>query len=717
MTIQNHRMQAVRFGSLRSLLCVIVLLLLCFPVFADDAGTVRTLEGIDYSSLPGDRVEIRLSLSGAAMTEQPVSFTTNQPARIALDLGQTASKVAKRKTIGLGAVRSLNAIESQGRTRIVINLSKPVTYDTRLAEGALFITVASDAEVLEPQLVTAAAAPAGEKGAAPQPAAVQRIDAIDFRRGENGEGRIKIRLSDKQIPVALTEEGRKLVLRFSEAKLPGKLQQRLDVIDFATPVSYVDSFVDGSDVKLVVTTSGAFEHMAYQAGDAYTLEVKPVDLSKAEHAGVGSNAYVGERLSLNFQDIEVRAVLQLIADFTDLNMVVSDTVKGGVTLRLENVPWDQALDIILQTRGLAKRKMGNVLLVAPSDEIAAREKQAFESQQEHQKLAPLRTELVQVNYAKAQDMAALLKGEENSILSERGSVTVDERTNSLLIADTAEQIEDVKDLLVRLDVPVRQVLIESRVVIANDDFSKELGVRAGLQEVSNINLDTGVSFGSNGVGYASGSLEGIGSITEDSKMLLNAEGLNVDLPVIGQAGRFAYAVLGADYLLSLELSAMQAEGRGEVISSPRVVTSDQNKARIEQGVEIPYQQATSSGATNVSFKSAVLSLEVTPQITPDDRVIMDLLVNKDSESPLKVLGVPTIDTRKIETQVLVNDGETVVLGGIYEQTTSEGRDEIPFFGSLPVIGNFFRHTTNIEKKNELLVFVTPKILKGDLAMQ
>ncbi|MBI5450184.1 MAG: type IV pilus secretin PilQ [Gammaproteobacteria bacterium] len=675
------------------------------------AEVARTLENVEYSPLANDQIEFKFTLRGAPLSGEPLSFTTTQPARIAFDLPETASTAPKRKSVGIGAVQSVNAVEAKGRTRIVINLSRLVDYQTRVEDGVLYVH-------LDNEVKTAAAA-VSQTGDRPAKSGVassaRQIEKVDFRRGPNGEGRIIVTLSDEHVPVSLQSEGERLVARFSDAQLPKSLRQRLDVLDFATPVSYIDNYPEGRGARLVVTAAPPFEHMAYQSGKIFTIEVKQPAPGSGSMARDGS-PYVGEKLSLNFQDIEVRAVLQLIADFTDLNMVISDSVKGNVTLRLENVPWDQGLDIILQTRGLDKRRMGNVMLVAPAAEIAAREKEGFESMQQIDKLAPLITEMVQINYAKAADIATLLKGKESSMLSDRGNVSIDERTNSMLINDTAEKISAIRTLVAKLDIPIKQVLIESRVVIANDDFSRELGARFGVSQVADMAALNGNLAGT---GAVTGSLTGTETIVTGAAPPFNISGslpalndrLNVSLPVIGQAGRLALAILGGDYMLDLELSAMQAEGRGEVLSNPRVVTSDQNEAIIEQGVEIPYQQASSSGATNVSFKKAVLSLKVKPQITPDKRVIMDLDINKDSESGKTVLGVPSIDTRHLTTQVLVNNGDTIVLGGVYEQVTTDSLDKVPFFGDLPVIGAMFRHTVKKDNKAELLVFVTPKILE------
>ena len=679
----------------------------------------RVLEAINFSSLPGNKVQIMLTLSGEKPPAQPMSFTIDNPARIALDFPETTSNVAKKQAIGVGVVTSLSIVEAKGRTRVVMNLVRLVPYETRVEDDKVYIVLESetaDVAVLPPaaQAEHAGVAVAKEQEAPANEVlkAQHSISNIDFRRGKKGEGSVIVTLSDPSTPVNIREEGGKIVVDFIDTRIPERLVQRLDVIDFATPVTYVDSVIVDSNVQIIITAEGEYEHLAYQSNQVLTLEIKPVSKEDLEAIKKEKFGYTGERLSLNFQDIEIRAVLQLIADFTGLNMVTSDTVKGNVTLRLQNVPWDQALDIILKTKGLDMRKDGNVILIAPGEEIAAREKQEFESFKQKEELAPLRSDLVQVNYAKAEDMAALLKAKENSIMSERGSVTIDTRTNTLLLNETPEKLEDIRRLISKLDIPVRQVLIESRIVIANDDFSRDLGVRFGASGVKEHDTT--------GIIGSSGSLSGTDSMVGDAPIPVSMpslnDRLNVSLPIDNAAGRIAFAVLGSDYLVDLELSAMQAEGRGEVISSPRVITSNQSEAFIEQGVEIPYLEASSSGAATVSFKKAVLSLRVTPQITPDDRVIMDLAVNKDSVGEI-FQNVPSVDTREVNTQVLINNGETVVLGGIYEQTRTNEVDAVPGLGNLPFVGALFRTTRKVDDKAELLIFVTPKILKESLGLR
>ncbi|MCK5363651.1 MAG: type IV pilus secretin PilQ family protein, partial [Gammaproteobacteria bacterium] len=532
------------------------------------------------------------------------------------------------------------------------------------------------------------------------------IESIDFRRGEGGEGRVMVTLSDPAIVVNTFEQGDDIIVEFIGVELPESLSRRLDVIDFATPVRIVDTKQAGDNVRMIVEAGGAFDHLAYQSEDLFTLDVKELSEVEREQAKKDKFTYTGERLSLNFQNIEVRAVLQLIADFTGLNMVASDTVSGSLTLRLKNVPWDQALDIILKTKGLAMRQTGNVILIAPTEEIAAREKLELEAQKQIEELAPLRSEFIQVNYAKAATLATLLKAEENSLMTDRGRVSVDERTNILLVRDTADAINSIRELVATLDIPVRQVLIESRIVIADDNFNRDLGVRFGVSYQWNVN-------GSQRTRAAVGG--GLPGDTDFGSTVAFNDGTNenllVDLPIGNPASAIKFAVVSIpDFILQLELQALQLEGRGEVISNPRVVTANQKEATIEQGTEIPFQEASSSGATSTSFKKAVLSLQVTPQITPDDRVIMDLAVNQDTVGQ-EFSGIPSVDTRSIVTQVLVDNGDTIVLGGIYEQTKREDVEKVPFFGDLPYLSWLFKTTSIRDEKKELLIFVTPKILK------
>lgn len=654
-----------------------------------EAPPLNALQEINFAGLPGNQVQITFKLSQPATN--PASFTIDNPARIAFDLPATKSELANRsQAIGVGPAKSVTAVEVKGRTRVVLNLFEMVPYETRTEGNQIMI-------VLGATTSSSAAATPATGAVSTQPA----VSEVDFRRGDQGEGRVVVTLSDPAIPVDMRQESGKVVLDFKGASLPAELERRLDVTDFATPVKTIDTESTRSGVRMAIAALGEYEHLAYQAGSQFTVEIRKTTKEEQELRKKEEFGFTGERLSLNFQNIEVRSVLQLLADFTGTNVVVSDTVNGNLTLRMQNVPWDQALDIVLKTKGLAKRQNGNVMLIAPSEEIAAREKLELESLKQIEELAPLYSDYIQVNYAKSSDLAILLKTSSSSLMSERGEVSVDVRTNTLLVQDTAEKLEQIRRMVARLDIPVRQVLIESRIVLANNDFAKDLGVRFGISHSSTDNdrfLDI--------AGTQFGTVPGSGG-----------EPLLVNLPVVGSTGSIGMALgkLGSN-VLQLELSAMQMEDRGEVISSPRVITSDQQEASIKQGVEIPYQESSSSGSTSVSFKEAVLELTVTPQITPDDRIIMDLFVSKDNVGVI-YNGIPSIDTQNVSTRVLVDNGETLVLGGIYEQESGKEVESVPFFGQLPAVGWLFRTERNLNEKSELLIFITPKILKQGMVVE
>ena len=672
------------------------------------------LEDITIVNLPGDRPQMTLRFNKPPA--KPAAFTIDDPARIALDFPGTSSKLPwKNKAINLGLASSVSVVESAGRTRVVLNLVKLVPYEAKVENNSVVLTVKSD---LAQTTRSALAAPLSAD------ASTSMVKNIDFRRGDNGAGRVIITLSDPNIVVDTRESGGQIFIEFANTSLPTELRQRLDVVDFATPVQFIDAGTRDNSTQLSITPKGVYEYLAFQSENTFTVEVKPLSKEQKEAAKREEEQFIGERLSLNFQDIEVRAVLQLLADFTSLNIVTSDTVQGNLTLRLQNVPWDQALDLILKTKGLAMRRSGNVIMIAPTEEIATREKLEIESKKQVEELAPLQSELILINYAKASDLAGLLRSQDKTLLSERGKVSVDERTNTLIVLETADRLASIRKLVIKLDIAVRQVLIEARIVIANNDFARDLGVRFGA---------TGTRAASNNLIVGSGS--GAGADTMINSALANQQTntngspypisipaagnrYNFNLPAGGTAGSIAFAVLGRNTLLDLELSALQQEGRGEVISSPRVITSNQKEAVIKQGTEIPFQQAASSGATTVAFKEAVLSLTVTPHITPDDRIRMDLKVTKDSVGQVVPTANggsnPSIDKREISTQVLVQSGETVVLGGIHDQQKRESTTKVPFFGDLPFIGILFRRNSTVDQNTELLIFVTPKVLKDNL---
>ncbi len=678
------------------------------------------LEAVDVQTLPGQQLQVTLKLSGPA--PQPLAFTIDNPARISLDLPGTALALPSRRIdVRASGVDSIVAAEAAGRTRLVLNLDRLVPYQTRVDGNNIVLMVGATSAQ---QAVSGGGV---EKRSAPTQAAAsalgRAIKSIDFRRGGDGTGRIIVSLTDPRTPINLRPQGNQIVVDFAGADLPARLARRYDAMDFATPVSSFDAVRSSEGTRIVINASGDFEQLAYQSDDQYVVEIQPA--RKAQAAVEEKRQYTGEKLNLNFQDIETRAVLQLLADASGQNIVVSDSVTGSVTLRLQNVPWDQALDIVLRTKGLDKRQHDNVIIVAPSEELATREKAELAARKDIQDLAPLRSEFLQVNYAKASDLAELIKSQGGSMLSTRGNVAVDDRTNTLLLQDTSDKIADIRRLVSQLDIPVRQVLIESRIVIVSDDFKRELGVRAGHTGIGDN--------GANGVLLNSGSLEGtdigLSSALENLQNSSNGTPFpigiptganaprryNVNLPVSNPAGRLAMTLLGADYIVDLELSALEAEGKGEIVSSPRVITSNQKEASIEAGVEIPYQESSSSGATTISFKKAVLALTVTPQITPDNRVILDLVVKKDSVGQIFVasggVNVPSIDTREIKTTVIVNDGQTVVLGGIFETEKRVTDTKVPYLGDIPVLGRLFKTTNKTNNKDELLIFVTPKILR------
>ncbi len=699
-------------------------------VLAQDETPTRVLENIEYRSLPGDAVQVILTLSEPA--PEPLVFTVDNPARLSIDLLDTGIAVEKRyQDINTGPARAVAAAEGKGRSRVVVELLRIEPYDVRVSGNQLFVTIgqttdlgAAGAEAATSRLTTRSARGRGE------------VAQVDFRRGEHGEGMVIVQLTDPRTTVDVRNEGGLIVADFSNAKLPPDLAQRLEVLDFATPVKYVDVEPRGATgTKLVITPveGGLFEQVAYQTGDQFTIELQPLTEAEKQERKAKEQIFTGERLSLNFQNVDVRQVLQIVADVAQVNMVIDDTVKGEMALRLDNVPWDQALDIILKARNLGKVEQGNVIYVAPAEELAKREAAQFKAAQAREVLAPLVTELIQVNYAKAEDLALVLRPSgatttvtagaggsstttsSNTILSDRGRVTVDPRTNTMLISDTREKLAGIRKLIKALDVPVRQVLIEGRVVIATDNFSRDLGARFGFTAVntgsSTFSSTSGsaVATGGQAENVAGGGAPGIPSL---------GDRFNVNLPAAAaNPGRIAFAILGADYLVDLELQALQAEGQGEILSNPRIVTADRKEGTIKQGFDIPIVVRDSqTGIADVEFVEALLSLVVTPLITPDDNVIMDLKINRDEPDFTRLVdGNPTINRREIVTQVQVHDGETVVLGGVYENITQNNVTKVPVLGDIPLLGYLFRNKFKQDNKSELLIFITPKSLKEGLA--
>lgn len=672
--------------------------------FLSPFASAADLNAIDVAALPGDRVELKLTFDEPVLA--PRGYTIEQPARIALDLPGVSNKLGtKNRELGIGNARSVTVVEAKDRTRLVINLTSLSPYHTRAEGNVLFVVVGEGAKGVSSAAPSVANTVVPAKKYAPK---ARSINDIDFQRGEQGEGNIVITLSDASVSPDIQDQGGKIRLDFSKTQLPDTLRVKLDVKDFATPVQYVSTTGTADKVSVVIESSGIYDYLAYQTDNKLTISVKPLTQVEAEKRKADSFAYAGEKLSLNFQDIDVRSVLQLIADFTDLNLVASDTVAGNITLRLQNVPWDQALDLVLKTKGLDKRKIGNVLLVAPADEIAARERQELESQKQIAELAPLRRELIQVNYAKASDMARLFQSvtSADGTTDSRGSVTVDDRTNSIIAYQTQERLDELRRIVAQLDVAVRQVMIEARIVEANVDYDKSLGVNWRGASVGDSNFVVG------GSGLARPGAPGYGQnagVQNPGSVLGNF----VDLGATNATSGLGIGFITDNAILDLELSAMEKTGNGEVVSQPKVVTSDKETAKILKGSEIPYQEASSSGASTTSFKEAALSLEVTPQITPDNRIIMEVKVTKDApDFGRAVNGVPPINKNEVNAKVLVSDGETIVIGGVFSNTQTKSVDKVPFLGDLPYLGRMFKRDIVSDNKSELLIFLTPRIMNN-----
>ncbi|HKK56832.1 type IV pilus secretin PilQ [Marinobacter sp.] len=667
-----------------------------------------TLEDVSFSSLSGDRVEVVLSFDG--MPPEPTGYTIERPARIAVDLRDTTSGLSSRNiSLGSGNAQSMTVVETNDRTRLIFNLAELVPYQTVRNQNSLVMTIGAGGSPSVASSPSATATSAADNSTSSS-AASDQLAGVDFRRGKDGEGRIIVDLGRANAPVDLSELGGKIRLTMDSLTVPENLRRRLDVTDFATPVTRIDTFTEDGSAIVEIRPEGNYDYIAYQSGSEFTVSVERLTEQEAESRREDKFPYTGDKLSLNFQDIEVRSVLQLIADFTGLNLVASDTVTGSITLRLQNVPWDQALDLILKTKGLDKRQIGNVLLVAPADEIAARERLEIETNKQIAELAPVRLDIIQVNYAKAADVVALIQAD-SELISSRGFVSSDARTNTISVRETSEKLTEIRRLVTTWDVPVRQVSIEARIVRAQTNVAEDIGVRWG-----------GAAYDINGDGSVisvGGSLDGVQDGRDSSAPGVGFEttfpgALAVDLGVSAQgASSFALGWGSDDFLVDLELSALESDGQAEVVSQPRVVTADRQTASIKSGEEIPYQEASSSGATSVSFKEAALSLEVTPQITPDDKIIMDLVINQDSRGEVTA-GIPSINTNSVTTQVLVGNGETVVLGGIFQSEVATTTTKTPFLGDIPYIGRLFRRTEHIDERSELLIFITPKIVKSDL---
>lgn len=708
---------------LRWILAVIsIVAFLTTPSWAED--DTNKIEKIEFSGLSGGRVLVTIKTT-QPLKNPPAGFTLKSPPRIALDFPNTVSGLNQNLISSeQGVLKSVNIAQSKTRTRLVMNLSKVVAYATEMSGNETKITMEANEQTVSPIASTTRFA---EPKLTDQ---THSISNVDFARGKNGEGRVVVDLSDAATGINIRTQGKKIVVDFINTDIPNKLERRLNVTNFNTPVLFVDTLKQGKNTRVVIEPQGNWEQSAYQADKKFIVDVRrivddPTKLVQGTKAG-----YTGEKLSLNFQNIDVRSVLQVIADFTGLNIVTSETVSGNLTLRLKDVPWDQALDIVMQSKGLSMRKTGNVVWVAPAEEVAAKEKQTLEANQQIEELEQLRTEIFTLKYQKAEAFKNILKDGKESILSKRGSAVIDPRTNTLFVQDTPRILEEVQRIINKTDVPVRQVMIESRLVLADEQFGRSLGARFGIAQRGTGGKNVITTSGSLGnrftritdttetLGNQTGST--VAATTQGNALIQGvsssgAQDLNVNLPVIGATSGVGFSLfrLPAGLLLNLELTALERDLRGKVISSPRVTTGNQQKAIIEQGTELPYLQASSSGATSVAFKDAVLKLEVTPQITPDEKVIMDLLVKKDRVGEV-FSGIPSIDTQKVKTQVLVSNGETIVLGGIYEEIERNDVNKVPFFGDLPGVGVLFRNTAKSKDKTELLIFVTPKILDESL---
>lgn len=706
-----------------------ILLMLCC---VSSLALGSTLNDIKFAELPGERFEVRMAFSD--VPPEPKGYTIEKPARIVLDFPDVVSSLKERRfPLSFENGQSAMVLTTDGRTRVIVNLDKLTSYSSRKEGNTFIVEVGANQGGDDINKVAAAknidipnTRATAKTGVVTTAIGQASITNIDFRRGQAGEGRIVVTLSDSHVTADLVGTGTGVKLSFKNVALPTDLRRRLDVVDFATPVTLVNAAQDGSNSVLSIAANGEFDYMAYQTDNEYVVSIKPLTEDEKREKKKDFQ-FSGDKLSFNFQDIEVRAVLQIIADFTNLNLVASDTVTGRITLRLENVPWDQALALVLKTKGLDKRQDGNVLMIAPAAEIAERERQELSTKKQLEELAPLRTEYLRVRYANAKEMFELFKGDSEggsgsggeggskstgSVLSARGQAIVDERTNSIIVTDTAERIEAFKKLVDQIDIPVRQVMIEARIVIANTDFRRELGIQWG-----------GVAYGLSGGSLRefSGSAKGLSSDPGTPFEFLTGNGTTdmtqdniVNLSVTNPAGSLAFGILTDNAFLDMELSALENSGYAEVVAQPKVITSDKQKATIKSGKEIAYQEASASGATTTAFKEAVLKLEVTPQITPDNHVIMDLLIYKDAIGDITQAGVPSIDITRLETKVLVNNGETVVLGGVFGLDTLKSDVKVPLLGDIPYLGRLFKHSVDKQTKTELLIFVTPKIITDKL---
>jgi len=727
----------------RAWLLALLTLLASSAAFAQAANSI---DAMTVSKGTSGRTIVKFVLKNA-LANPPAGFAIATPPRIALDFPDTANGLgATQRNVEDVALRSVNVVQAGNRTRVVFNLNRPQTFETQVEGNAVLVTLIDQGDQLDAKAQTV------QRFAEARPGDTQHtLRDVDFRRGANGEGRIVVELSDAATGIDIRQQGKALIVDFIKTSLPRNLERRLDVQDFATPIVSVDTFAQGANTRMIVEPKGLWEHAAYQTDNRFILEVKPVVEDPNKLVQGSRQGYKGEKLSLNFQNVEVRAVLQVIADFTGLNIITSDSVTGSLTLRLKDIPWDQALDIIMQTKGLDMRKNGNVVLIAPREELALKEKQQLEAQKDISELEPLVSESFQLNYIKAQDLLNLITtnsqqkfgagagqtattGGQGSFISKRGVAMVDPRSNILFVQDIPSNLDEIRKIIRQIDTAIRQVVIEARIVIASDKFGRQLGVRFGAQTGFRVNNRYTVGQG--------GSLStqpvvtgGVGTTTRDTRTQTPYElaagiapagysdspQLNVNLPVLNPAGSLALTLinLGSGNLINLELSALESDNRGKVVSSPRVVTGDNQKAHIEQGTEIPYvTPGSANNPATVSFKKAVLRLDVTPQITPDNRIIMTVEIRKDSVGQLVPTGsggfIPSIDTRNVLTQISVNNGDTAVIGGIYEEAITNSVEKVPFLGDLPFLGYLFKTTGRTSDKQELLIFLTPRVVKESI---
>jgi type IV pilus assembly protein PilQ len=693
--------------------------------FAQDGAAANSIERIDATQTSvGVFLTIQLK---EPLTVTPSSFSVTNPARVAIDLPLTVNNLGRSSVeINQGDLRSVNVVQAQGRSRVVLNLRTPVTYTVTTQGNTIHIVLGSTAETatfpgtppVTPAPQAAGAAPGGAPAVAVAAPGPRAIRAIDFRRGAVGEGRVVVDLSDPTTSVDIRQQGQQILVDFLNTTVAETLRRRLDVTDFGTPIAMVSTTQQGANVHMVIDPRGLWEQNAYQSDTHFVVEVKPVKEDPTRLFQGTRQGYQGERLSLNFQNVDVRSLLQVIADFTNLNIITSDSVQGAITLRLKDVPWDQALDIILQSKGLDMRKNGNVILVAPRDELATKEKLELEARSQIQELEPLHTENFVVNYQKADDVRKLLVDEKQRMLSKRGSVVVDDRTNQMFVQDTSAQLEEVRRLIARIDIPVPQVLIEARIVEADDEFSQDIGARLGIAHFgphSWLNSGAGSTFAPLPQGTTS-CPTGLSVMCINGFQITNPNFVNLPAASINgyNPGSIGLTLFNSQVssVLNLEISALELDGRGKVISSPRVVTADKVKASIEQGNDIPYQTNTQLGGPGqIQFRKAVLRLEVTPQITPEGSIFLNVKVNKDTPSAtVSGSGGIAIDTKNVTTQVLVENGGTVVLGGIYQQTERTTTTQIPLLGDIPVLGNLFRDRVKVNNRTELLIFITPRVI-------